>query len=359
MRVLVDAVGPMTQPRGISRVIHNTVPFLFSQGIEVVLALAPWQVEKYARLVSPSVTIATADIRRDGRLRRHLWHYRKLAALARTHNVDIVHLPDTLPVDAGVDRPVVVSIHDLGELDFPQMYGPIQRRYRQMVTARAIKSATAVTTVSKFSQTRLGDHFPEAAHKTFVVQNGPGLTPETTPPGPALFDSAYCLFVGSFQTNKNISRIVEGFLAAGVSGLSLVLAGTRHNDGRAWELAHRHSSVIVVESPDDSTLASLYAAGLFLVFPSLYEGFGLPILEGMSYSLPVVTSRGGATEEVAGGAAFLCDPADTSSIANAIATLANDGDLRRRLTTAGLARAKTFSWQSTAIAMANVYRSLV
>jgi glycosyltransferase involved in cell wall biosynthesis len=154
----------------------------------------------------------------------------------------------------------------------------------------------------------------------------------------------YVLAVGTLEPRKNLARVVEATRRA---GLELRVVGARGWGG--------------VETPGwagevpDEELAELYRGAQALAFPSLYEGFGIPVLEAMACGAPVVTSRGGATEEVAGGAAVLVDPYDVDAIAAGL----QEADARREeLRALGLARAQAYSWEAVADAVETVWREL-
>jgi glycosyltransferase involved in cell wall biosynthesis len=154
----------------------------------------------------------------------------------------------------------------------------------------------------------------------------------------------YVLAVATLEPRKNLERVVE---AARLAGVELRVVGARGWGGVAvpgW----------VGEIPD-AELAQLYRGARCVVYASLYEGFGLPVLEAMASGTPVVTSRGGATEEVAGGAAILVDPLDTESIAAGIAEAHARGE---ELVPLGLARAAEFTWERTADGVESLWREL-
>ena len=167
----------------------------------------------------------------------------------------------------------------------------------------------------------------------------------------------YILAFSSQSSHKNVDRLVQAFRDARSRFAlphSLVLVGHPPN-GTSVE-AWSDAGVLVAGRVDDTTLGDLYRRAEFLVFPSLYEGFGLPVIEAMSTGLPVACSSVAALPEIAGGAALLFDPTSVESIASAIATLAGDPELRRSLGQRGTARARLFSWEATANATVRAYR---
>jgi glycosyltransferase involved in cell wall biosynthesis len=166
----------------------------------------------------------------------------------------------------------------------------------------------------------------------------------------------YVLFCGTQEPRKNLPRVLEAFRRVAHPDLELVLAGP---PGWKEDLSDGMASLeglvrpLGFVPPDD--LGALYAGASVVAYPSLGEGFGLPVLEAMAHGVPVVTSAGTATEEVAGDAALLVDPIDTDAIAGAIDRVLNDADLAESLGAAGKVRAASFSWDRSAELVAAVY----
>ena len=224
---------------------------------------------------------------------------------------------------------MVVTVLDLAVLRHPELFNRWNRTYSRL--HRAARRACRAP-----RDRDLGVHEARArraprrrpGHVTVIgVPPFGGLSPD----GPSA-DGDYVLAVGTLEPRKNLERAAE---AASLAGVELRVVGAR-----GWGGVSPNGVRWLGEVGDDE-LARLLRGARALVYPSLYEGFGIPILEAMSVGTPVVTSRGGATEEVAGGAAVLVDPLDPASIAAGI----DDADRRRdELRALGLARARSFSW---------------
>ena len=172
---------------------------------------------------------------------------------------------------------------------------------------------------------------------------GNAIEPVFTPDGPAA-EGEYVLAVATLEPRKNLRRIADAAARAGVELRVVGALGWGGVETPGW----------VGEVADDE-LAALYRGARALVFPSLYEGFGIPVLEAMATGAPVVTSRGGATEEVAGGAAVLVDPLDVEAIAGGIEEATARRDELRPL---GLERARSYTWASVANSVEAVWREL-
>ncbi len=239
--------------------------------------------------------------------------------------------------------PLVVTVHDLAVFRRPEAFPAWTRAYSRRVVPRVLRAADVVLAVSEFTASELEAVLGISRDKVRVVPNA---VDAVFASGGAEADGEYVLAVGTLEPRKNLARVID---AAARAGHRLHVVGARGWGG--VEAAGSH--VTWLGEVTDEELARQYRGALCLAYPSLYEGFGIPVLEAMSCGTPVVTSAGGATEEVAGGAAVLVDPADTGAIAAAIdEAIGRRDDLRR----AGLERAADFSWDTSARLTVEAYR---
>jgi len=278
----------------------------------------------------------------DGRtavLARELAWYPLVLPL-RARGRDVLHCPTYYgPVRSRV--PVVVTVHDLAVLRHPQAFPRWTRAYAPRIAPRVIRNAARVIAVSAFTRRELVELLGVDERKIRVVPNA--VEDVFAAAGPRA-EGEYVLAVGTLEPRKNLERLAE---AARRAGVELRVAGASGWGGVAangW-----------VGRVDDEELAGLYRGAQCVAYPSLYEGFGIPVLEAMACGAPVVTSRGGATEEVAGGAAVLVDPHDIDAIAAGIREAISRRDELRAL---GLARAEAFGWDATARATLEVYEEV-
>jgi len=272
-----------------------------------------------------------------------VWYPLGLARAAARAGVDLLHCP-TFRGPLGPPRmPLVVTVHDLAVLRHPETFNLWTRRYSRHCVPRVVQAATLVIAVSEFTRRELVElmHLPD--EKIRVVPNG--VTETFVPAGPAA-GGDYVLAVGTLEPRKNLERVVE---ATARLGVELRVVGARGWGGVRLD----GPNVEWLGRVDDDRLAELYRGARCLVYPSLYEGFGIPVLEAMACGTPVVTSRGGALEETAGGAAVLVDPCDPAAIAEGIERAARGRD---ELTALGLERAGAFGWDRAARATVDVYR---
>lgn len=289
------------------------------------------------------------------------------------HGVDLVHAPDHLiPRHVGV--PVVATIMDAVPLSHPHWVSMRLRWAKNMLQRRAAHWASHVVTISGYSRQQIAEHFGIPYGRISVVPLGVDerwfenvnkaqrekvLRRHDLP-------ERFFLFVGTLQPRKNLRRVIGALEALPESvrrEAPLVVVG---NPG--WEspdLVNGLRSgaygpcVRWVGRVSDDDLLALMQSALGLVYPSLYEGFGLPVLEAFAAGLPVVTSNTTALPETAGDAALLVDPMDVDRIAEAMERLATDTTLAATLRRAGRERARTFTWDRTTDRTVDVYRHVL
>lgn len=245
--------------------------------------------------------------------------------------------------------PFVFTIHDLSHICCPENSSPLIRLYYATVMKRACHRAAKILTVSEFTRAQIVEWAGVPPEKVFNVRCGvdPEYRPGDEPYGLAF---PYLLCVSNRKRHKNEFRVVEAFASARLAaGIRLVFTGDPTPD-LADCIARHHvtEGVHFVGMVPEAKLPSLYRGAEALVFPSLYEGFGLPLLEAMACGTPVVTSNITALPETAGDAAVLVDPTSVEQIAAAMKQIVHDRSLRQQLREKGLARAAQFSWASTA-----------
>jgi len=272
-------------------------------------------------------------------VRDAVWYPLGLPRAAR--GADVLHAPTfRAPLRSSV--PLVVTVLDLAVLRHPELFNHWNATYSRLAVPRVVRAARRLIAISEFTKAELVELLGVDPLRVEVIGVPP---PEGLSPEGARADGEYVLAVGTLEPRKNLARAAE---AAARAGAELRVVGAR-----GWGDVEANG-VRWLGEVDDAELARLLRGARALVYPSLYEGFGIPILEAMSVGTPVVTSRGGATEEVAGGAAVLVDPLDPGSIAAGL----EEADRRRdELRALGLARAGEFTWDDVARRTVDVYRA--
>jgi glycosyltransferase involved in cell wall biosynthesis len=268
------------------------------------------------------------------------WYPFALPRAAR--RVDVLHCP-SYRAPFRSRTPLVVTVHDLALLRHPEVFNRWSRTYGRFAVPRVVRAARIVIAVSEFTRDELVELLEVNPERIRVVPNGISrlFAPEG-PPG----KGDYVLAVGTLEPRKNLRRLIE---ATRDLDAELRIVGRR-----GWGDVDVDETRVrwLGEVPDDE-LATLYRGARCVAYPSLYEGFGYPVVEGMACGTPVVTSAGGATEEIAGGAAVLVDPLDPESIRAGIEEAIAH---REELVPKGLARAQAFAPERFAEATVAVYR---
>jgi len=296
--------------------------------------------------------------------------------------VDLIHYPFfdfyflTLPLIK--KKKTVVTIHDCTPLVFPEHYAAgIKGKLKLNIQKLSLKSVAAVLTDSENSEKDI-IHFlgvpQEKIHVTYLAADKVFRKLPSEGRWMVLakkrynLPEKYLLYVGDINYNKNLPHLLKAFKELALKDYSLVLVGKAFKNLRLKE-ARRIAEVIkelglkekvqVLGFVSDNDLVKIYNLARLFCFPSLYEGFGLVILEAMACGCPVLTSNTSSLPEVAGEAAFLVDPHSTQSITEGIKTILGDEKFRQDLIEAGLGRAKEFSWEKTAQKTIEVYQKIL
>jgi glycosyltransferase involved in cell wall biosynthesis len=355
MRIGIDATGLGTTKTG-------TVVYLVeildvwrldaSLDHRFVVFVAPKSISLFAAFTGdPRFEFVLAPDRRPLRI---AWQQLVLPWLLVSRCID-VHWGTGFVLPLLATRPMAVTIHDLTFQLFPAVHEWVKRYYFPLMIRASIARARKVLAVSRATFDDVCSLFPAAFGKTVVTllaarrmdSGGPADAVQL----PSEADRPYVLFVGTLEPRKNLQRLLDAWtslppdlrathrlLVVGVKGWMV--------DELVQSVAD--DSVHFLGSVSDAMLDSLLRHARCFAYPSLYEGFGLPVLEAMAAGVPVLTSRVGATREVAADAAVLIDPTDTGSIAEGLLRLLVDTPLRETLALRGRRRSEDFSWVRTA-----------
>jgi glycosyltransferase involved in cell wall biosynthesis len=267
------------------------------------------------------------------------------ALAARLAGADVVHYPLTVPVPP-VDRPTILTLLDVQHLDLPELFPRGERVFRRLAYDRTARKADRVVVISEWTRGRVVERLgldPGRVHAIHLAVDHERFSPD-----PGLEREPFLLYPARPWPHKNHTRLFEAFARLRVEqpGLRLVLTGVGHDASRL------PPGVETLGGVPTGELVSLYRRAAAVVFPSLYEGFGLPPLEALACGCPVASSNAGSLPEVLGDSAVLFDPHDVDAIAGAVAeTLLRASELSAR----GPEHAAAFTWEATARAHDEVY----
>jgi glycosyltransferase involved in cell wall biosynthesis len=278
-----------------------------------------------------------------------LWTHVRFAAELWRDRPDVTWVPaHTLP--ALFPGRAALTIHDLGYKHFPDAHPTNARRYLEWTTRYSAQRANVVLADSMATARDLTELYDTPSAKIRVVYPGVDAPPKGDIEEVRRkynLPERYFLSIGTLQPRKNIARLVQAYAKAAVPDVGLVLAGAK-----GWlydpEWTEGVEGIVMPGYVDEADKGALYDGALALLLPSLYEGFGFPVLEAMHSGTPVLCSRTSSLPELAGDAALLVDPMDVDSIAVGMVRLATDGALRQSLRAKGYVQALRFTWASAA-----------
>ena len=376
MRIGIDYTAAARQRGGIGRYTRELVSALLAleSGAEdpyryvIFAATGGLKSATWSPKTGPRVRLRTVPLTDDWLAR--LWHRLRLPIPVETITgaLDVFYSPDfVLPPTCRTTR-TLLTVHDLSFLHYPEAFVPSLRRYLERVVPRSVSRADLVLADSAHTRTDIVSLLGGSPDKIQVLYSGVNarFRPEPDPGEDErlrdrynLGDRPYVLSVGTLQPRKNYVRLIRAF-AELTPETQLVIAG-----GRGWLYedifaeAEKHSDrVRVLGFVDEADLPALYRSAALFSFPSLYEGFGLPVLESMACGVPVVFSNASSLPEVAGDAALLVDPLDIGDLAEAMGRALEDSNLRREMVARGIAQASRFTWEQAARQLLGVFGTL-
>ena len=309
-----------------------------------------------------------------------LWEQVLLPWHAWKDRLDVLHCPaNTGPLWLPKSIRLVLTVHDVMYLlpadvlpPSPSLYQRLGRRYRRLVVPAVARRAAAIVTDSHHSRQDIERYLGIPPEKSRVIRAAPNracrLVTDMVVLGDVrrryALDGPFILALAGTDPRKNVLRVIDAF--AGLRGYDvyrLVLAGLSPRDGRKALARARERGVaervVFTGFVPEEDLVALYNLAVVFLYPSLYEGFGLPVLEAMLCGTPVVASRAGSIPEVAGNAVLFVDPADTGMIIEALHAVLSDDALAGRLRDAGRVHATRFSWALAASEVRNVYEEVM
>lgn len=368
----IDYTPAIAQGGGIGRYVRDLVAALAQIDTATSYRLFVAGVPPAVLPALPGPNFAWHPSRISGQNFARFWHRVRLlppverwtGPVALFHATDFV-LPPTRPGAA-----TLLTVHDLSFIRAPETASPRLKAYLDRVVPRSAARADHVLADSQATKDDLVALYGTPPDKITVLYSG--VDPRFAPVTDAgaldavrakynIGNAPYVLSVGTVQPRKNYVRLIEAMHA--LPGYHLVIVG-----GRGWlegpiyrvaEAPGVQGRIHFAGYADDRDLPALYSAAHVFAFPSLYEGFGIPILEAMACGAPVVAANTSSLPEVAGDAALLIDPTDAGALAAALRRAAEDESLRARLRAGGFERAKAFTWRRAAEHLRAVYRRML
>jgi glycosyltransferase involved in cell wall biosynthesis len=316
--------------------------------------------------VAPGIRLCVSRLPTGRPQTRILWEQGLQPRALRRAKVDLLHSPAFVgPLSSAC--PFVLTVHDLSYLFFPQGFRALNRSYLQTFTRLSVRRARRVIAVSESTKRDLVEQYDLSPGKVDVVHNGvdPGFQPLPVGQVAAFrrekgLPDRFILFVGTLEPRKNVVGLVEAYARLPKDRPPLILVG-----GKGWlydeiftrvEALGLAGEVRFVGYVPAEVLPLWYSAADLFVYPSLYEGFGLPPLEAMACGTAVISSTASSLPEVVGEAGLLIDPADTEALAKAMEQVLSDTEMRKQMQSAGLVQAQNFSWERTARQTIESYR---
>ncbi|RWM31971.1 glycosyltransferase family 1 protein [Mesorhizobium sp.] len=364
MKIGIDGRNLGSATDGIGRFVCNAIKALSALGAEVCV-YAPAE-------INADYEIPHGIAVRTGRFQplpaRALWGQAILPAWAARDRVEVFWGPShRLPLFLDDHIARVVTIHDLVWLHAPETMRARTLIGERLLMKPALRKADVVVADSTATATALTSAFPWLRSPVSTVAPGTAALPapgDVSRLGPLGITRPYALFVGTLEPRKNLANLIKayGLLPAGTR-CDLVIVG-----GKGWKqtrLADQvrggglEANIKFTGFVDDGVLATLYAHCLFLAMPSLYEGFGFPIVEAQSFGKPVLTSNTSSMPEVAGDNAVLVDPNDTAAISAAFDRLSTDAQFRNGIAVGARENAGRFTWHNHATGMLQIFEQAI
>ncbi|MBI2602896.1 MAG: glycosyltransferase family 4 protein [Deltaproteobacteria bacterium] len=364
MRIGINGRFLLAKQTGVQRAAYNMVATLVKvdRDNEYFLFTGPQELGK-DEWKHPNVTVIPANIRRDKTLHNMIWEQVTLPRLARQHRVDILHSPANM-APLFYKGKSIVHIHDLCFVVNPQWYSYLFRTWYKFVIPRLARKATRVVTNSNNSRNDLLLFCKLPIERVslvyWAVDNSfhqeidlaSALTRQR---------KDYILYVGSLEPRKNIRILVEAFELLRKKNpdlkTKLVLIGGESPLFASVSLTIKEykDDIILKGFVNEHTLREYYRNAELVVYPSLYEGFGLPPLEAMASGTPVVTSITSSIPEVVGTAALTVDPSNVVDLSRAIGSVLRDQELRNKLIVKGFKQVRHFNWKHVARSILMTY----
>ncbi len=295
-----------------------------------------------------------------GKMSGHLWEQLELPRFLKKRGYPLlINLGNTSPLHY---KNKIVAIYDMSFMRNPQWFSKKFYLYYKFIVARAAREALKIITVSEFSKKEIHELLNIPADNIEVVYGAAPKESEDDIGKDISQRGRYLLAVSSLDPRKNLENLIAAFISSGIKGVKLIIVGSgntifRHKKFR--EVIGSNPDIIFTGYVSDRDLIGLYKRAELFIYPSIYEGFGIPPLEAMACGCPVIVSTASSLPEVCGDAALYVDPYDIDDIKRAMSEILDNRELRQELILKGRTRAKLFSWNDSAIRLLKIIQGVV
>lgn len=366
MTIAIDASRAVNESAGIGRYTLELVRNILALGTshKFILIFTYWRADEKKEKVIKTFRGDNVEIRQTkipGSLKETLWRGKSRLYNQLYRGADVVLAPSFLEFKRGLSLPQITVIHDMTTFLFPEQRGEEISKRLSDQTLLALKESAKVIAISKSTRKDITKLTPTSSDKTAVIYPGLTLFPAMSSELSKTYNlkpKNYILFVGTIEPRKNLKNLVAAFELLPEklqSKYPLVVAGQKGWNALGVEKDKR---IQYLGRVSDEKLAKLYSAAAVFVYPSLYEGFGLPVLEAMAAGTPVVTSNRSSLPEAAGIAAVLINPDNPKSIAEGLESVLMGKISRAQMVKAGREQAKKFSWEKSATEILKVLENI-
>lgn len=294
------------------------------------------------------------NVQTYGWLTGHLWEQFELPIFLKKHgNPLLLDFANTAPLSY---ENMIVTIHDLAVFRYPQGFSWIFQKYYRLLLPRIAKKSRKILTVSNFSKREITEILRIKPEKIEVIYNA--VSTEIVCNNANSKREKFILTVSSLDPRKNLSKLIEAFKNIKLKEYKLIIAGAKSSVFKSIDAPENFERIEFLGHVGDKKLSELYSKASLFVYPSLYEGFGIPPLEAMNCGCPVVVSDIPSHREVCGEAALYVNPHDTEDIKRGIERVLTDHSLWQKLSRRGFERVEFFSWQKSAEKISEIIEEL-
>ena len=366
MKIVINAILYHEKPRGVGVYLNNLIKNIsqFDKKNEYFIYYGKWMKDyEFIQTTSPNINLIEISIPRN-KLIRNLYQAFIFPIYILRHKPDLLHIPDTSPIIIKTTK-TISTIHDLAEFYCPEKYSKVQAIGRKMIVKLQVALSDKIITISDFSRKTLIEKLNINKNKIITIYNGVDVEKFTKDVRREeiekfeIEDKKYVLYVGEIERTKNVSILIEAHKELYKKGFKLVLCGKKGNDyGNILKIIDKHNlknKIIFTNYVTENELIALYRNAWAFVFPSLFEGFGLPIIEGMASGVPVICSNKSCLPEIGGNAVLTFEPHDRNSLLDCYNQLYYNEDLVFKLNNLAKERVKEFTWEKMAKKVIEAY----